>query len=72
MTKAIRNLGTVDDHDHIRPLWSILGGLAVGFGWPWENIVQIQTPEACFLSKGRIADPNASGCARGISRKKAW
>lgn len=41
--------GTGDDQHHIWPLWYILGGLAVGFGWLWGNTVQIQTSEAWIL-----------------------
>src|SRR5712691_2869663 len=48
-TAAAKHTGTVDDQHHIWPLWYILGGLAVGFGWLWGNTVQIQTSEAWIL-----------------------
>src|SRR5215475_6890589 len=37
------------DPHNIWPLWYILGGLAVGFGWLWGNTIQIQTSEAWIL-----------------------
>lgn len=48
-TTTTRSTTIGGDLHNIWPLWYLLGGLAVGFGWLWGNTLQIQTSEAWIL-----------------------